>query len=172
MMLTIRTVIRSSLLMGMGLATWGGCATQDFFPSAPSDSTISQATHAQAAAGAREDATLQPYHFEGAKLNSLGMDKLSLLVPNQPDSDVIVYLNLKSGDATAARRDAVSSYLKQCGVEASRVKLETGPNPHADAPSAVGLARLDKTESGTSGGSPADASGGNAQAPGAKPEMK
>ena len=155
MLFTIKTILRSSLLLSLGLAGSTGCANgtqeaaDDFFPSADKYPQARQIIDIQVANGAREDATLQPFHFDGAKLNSLGEEKLALLVADEDeveDADVVVYMNLPAGNLTNTRRDAVTAYLKAAGVESSHLKIASGPNPHLTTPSAIGLAAMSKTD--------------------------
>jgi hypothetical protein len=153
------------LLALLGLGAFAGCnsdksAMDDFFPD-KQERKSHQISEAQATAGARKDATLQDYHFDGAKLNSLGEAKLDLMIPDEQDDDMTVYVNVPANDITSNRKNAVSEYLKYRGVDASHVKLVDGINPDTITPAAEGMARLSKTETsddssaagGTSGGS-------------------
>ena len=93
----------------------------------------------QIAAGARTDATLRPYHFHEAELNSLGLDKLDHMVSGAPrEGALVVYLDVPSdGDEkalAAARRKAVSDYLSGRGLAERSFRLESGHNPRATVP--------------------------------------
>jgi hypothetical protein len=104
---------------------------------------------AQAAQGAREDATLYRHHFDAGKLNSLGQSKLHLMTTGRPgDEPVIVYLDLSEKDPMLSRRrQAVEGYLKDSGIAADRITLKTGPNLDNLHPAAPGLSRMNKTDS-------------------------
>jgi hypothetical protein len=158
------TLTTTAVLAFAGLtAGGGGCATdksepKDFFPPADGHRKVNQFTDVQASNGAQEDATLQPLHFRGSRLNSLGQDKLDLIIPDEPDGDVIVYLNLPAGsELTSARHDNVLAYLKAAGIDEEHIKLHDGPNLESTHPAAEDLSRLSKTETGIAGGGePAD----------------
>ncbi|HEY7088416.1 MAG TPA: hypothetical protein VH518_10030 [Tepidisphaeraceae bacterium] len=118
----------------------------------PEDRTrrVFQAADAQADAGANEDATLQSIHFTGSKLNALGAQKLAAMMPNEPGSEMTVYVNLAENDpVTAGRKDAVSQYLKSCGMDDAHIKITGGTNPNLLSPSAPGIAGLAKTDTST-----------------------
>lgn len=105
--------------------------------------------HAQASRGAVRDGTLYPMHFDGRKLNSLGKQKLGLMLERrEQDAPLEVYLDLEPADATArARVDAVSEYLKEHNLAASEFTVEVAANPDTYHPAADGLTRMRKTES-------------------------
>jgi hypothetical protein len=145
------------------LAGIGGCALdksepKDFIAPADGHRKVNQFADAQAANGAKDDATLQPHHFTGAKLNSLGQDKLAMMVPDDADDDVDVYLNLPASAVTTnARRDAVAAYLKGVGVADDHIKIHDGPNTGSGHAAAEGLSHMNKTETGlVGGGEPVD----------------
>jgi hypothetical protein len=153
MKLNLTNGIRTSLLVGLGLCGSAGCQTDkssvtEFFP-AEGAQRIHNFADVQTANGAQEDATLQPAHFDGPRLNSLGEDKLDRMVFDDAQETVVVYLSLAPGDASNdARTQAVTEYLKERGIDPSRVKVETGTNPATSTPAATGLARMAKTETG------------------------
>jgi len=130
-----------------------GCQTDkssmtDFFPQ-EEEQRVQNVRDAQAASGARADATLQPHHFDGDKLNSLGQEKLAKIVPDELEDDTVVYLNLpETAEKTAARRDDVMAYLKSLGVSEEHAKINLGTNPELTHPAEEGLTRLAKTETG------------------------
>jgi hypothetical protein len=146
----IRALVAAALA---GLGTAAGCATdksepKDFFPM-DEQRKVQNIADVQAANGAREDATLQPYHFTGGKLNSLGQEKLAKIVPDELEDDTVVYLNLpETAEKTAARRDDVMAYLKSLGVSEEHAKINLGTNPELAHPAEEGLTRLAKTETG------------------------
>jgi hypothetical protein len=100
-------------------------------------SAVTSIADRQAAVGARADATLRPYHFDHARLNALGREKLDQIFAGDRGGEgdtVVVYLDLV-GDAAngrhdAARRDDVTEYLAAQGLAEDRFQLEAGPNPH------------------------------------------
>ena len=132
----------------------------DFFP-ADENRAINNIMTAQAAAGARADATLQPMHFDGAKLNSLGEAKLDLMLKDDDSTEsVVVYMNLdKEDEDLKSRRDAVVSYLEDRGILSDGIKFESGPNPKTDTLPAQHMASMAKTDSG---GGEASTSGASA----------
>src|SRR5437868_14135648 len=53
----------------------------------------------QSASGARADATMQPWHFDGNNLNSLGEQKLDLMLADDDANDpMVVFLNMPEND--------------------------------------------------------------------------
>lgn len=107
--------------------------------------------NAQAANGARNDAMLYPHHFDGAALNSLGVQKLDLMLRAQDhrEAPLVVYVNAPEKDRlTAARRQTVQGYLADRGLQASAYRVDLGVNPMVSSPAAGHLVRMPKTESG------------------------
>src|SRR4051794_9764012 len=164
---TTNLIIRAALI-GAAVALTGavaGCATdksepKDFIEPVDSTRKVNQFITAQTSKGAREDATLHAVHFNGTTLNSLGKEKLALMIPDEPDGDVVVYLNLPASAAsTAARHDDVAAYLKGLGVDEKHVKIQDGMNTDLGSPSASGLANLSKTETDNAGGNSSNSSG-------------
>lgn len=145
----------------------GGCfnnkaekqADAHFFASCDEVRDTQRIAHVQAAAGARQDATLLPYHFDKGELNSLGRQKLSLMLDDDASNNpIIIYINVPASDEfKAARQDAVVAYLKDQGLEESQISFRPGPNPDAHMPASEGLSRLSKTETGGAGGSSSSA---------------
>ncbi|CAN5539277.1 hypothetical protein BH09PLA1_BH09PLA1_20250 [soil metagenome] len=140
-----------------GLAVAGlllvGCqmdksSVTDFFPEDESRATQNFMT-AQAASGARADATLQSMHFDGDHLNSLGEAKLDLMLKDDDTSNmVVVYMNLPTDDATLKpRRDAVVTYFEDRGVSKDNIEFKSGGNPDQTSLAAEHLGRMAKTES-------------------------
>ena len=141
----------------------------DFFPAEEARSTQNFMT-AQAAAGARADATLQPMHFDGDHLNSLGEAKLDLMLKDDDTENMmVVYMNLPTESADLkARRDAVVSYFEDRGVSKDNIEFKAGTNPDQTSLAATHLARMQKTDSdgGTMSSKPnmggsSDAGGGS-----------
>ena len=116
---------------------------------------------AQAAAGDRADATLHASHFDAQGLNSLGRDKIDLMLrAGEAQQPLVVYLDLPHGPVSAdAARQSVGEYLKGRGLPESQMKLVDGPNPdtlHSAAEAGTALKSLGDSKSGvpTSGDKP------------------
>ena len=89
----------------------------------------------QASSAARADATLYPIHFHGGKLNSLGEQKLKLMLGDDDESRPLpVFLDLGEDEHLEVRREAVLTYLQKFGLTTDMVKLEAGPNPSGGTP--------------------------------------
>ena len=111
---------------------------------------------AQAAAGARQDATLYDCHFRSDRLDPLGQGKLSLMVKGTAVGDPVeVYLDMPA-DQAAARRPAVVAYLADVGVAADKVELAVGPNPHCTTPSQYNLSTVYQAAGNANNGQAAD----------------
>jgi len=114
-----------------------------------------------AANGARADATLYPAHFNSAGLNSLGRQKLDLMMLDEESTPpMTVYLDLgKNESSVKLAHTAVAEYLKARGVADNQFKIEDGPNPktiHPAEDAVAGLDALNKTSSANNqGGQPA-----------------
>ena len=106
---------------------------------------------AQAARGARADATLYSSHFNDAGLNSTGREKLELMLEDEdPAQPLVVYLDLPAGADLAPAHQAVTEYLKARGLPENQIKLVDGPNRktlHPSADALTGLANLQQTQS-------------------------
>jgi hypothetical protein len=119
------------------------------FPADNDTRAVWQIRAAQAAAGAREDATLYGVHFDDGGLNSLGQRKLELMLADeQPVEPLIVYLDLNSDAAADKDRQSVAAYLKDRGLQDSQIALKDGPNPHAGHSAARALANLQALDAG------------------------
>jgi hypothetical protein len=134
------------------LAITGGCASRGDAESAPSDgrraetfrpaaetTDVARISEQQIAAGARTDATLRPYHFYDAELNSLGLEKLDHMFSGAPRTGaLVVYLDIPSADEhkalADARRKAVGEYLAGRGMARGAFRVVTGHNPNATVP--------------------------------------
>ena len=125
----------AGVVVALGVVAAAGCsqgnhpvAGESFRPEGEVRS-VHQFADAQAAAGARADATLRAVHFDRGDLNSLGQEKLDLMLGDDDACTPLVVRIDVADDAMAdARRDAVRVYLKDRGVSDDQVKLETGPN--------------------------------------------
>jgi hypothetical protein len=160
------TVLTASLLTAFGFTT-AGCGTdgsydKDFFPSG--DRQVDKIENAQAAAGARSDASLSAAHFDGGALNSLGQDKLDLMTSSLPDEGpVTIYLDMPTdGPFAQARKDAVTAYLIDSHLTADQFTLVAGPNTTSWSPSAVALTNMCKTETDASSSSSSSSASGGA----------
>ena len=109
---------------------------------------------AQEAAGARADGMVYAYHFDGERLNSLGQQKLSLMIrDNDQAFPITVYMNVPNDDHMKARQDAVATYLADAGLHDNQMKFEVGPNPNNTSSAAQNLNRYLKTEDVSTTGS-------------------
>jgi hypothetical protein len=140
----------SAMLLGTIVTV--GCQTDkssftDFFPQ-EEQQRVRSAADTQAASGARADATLQPFHFDGPKLNSLGQAKLDLMLRDDDAAQpMVVYVNMAENDASyASRADAVKRYLEDRGAIGDQIKIQAGPNPHVRTQAAGHLSRMSRTE--------------------------
>jgi hypothetical protein len=123
-------------------------------------------TAAQSAAGARNDAALRPQHFDGPDLNSLGQEKLDLMLKDDGSTEpLVVYLDVPMDGQLGARREAIRVYLKDRGLNESQVRLEPGPNPATSSPAAPGVAAKKLIESGAPVGTNPEPTGSPGAAP-------
>ncbi|HYE17488.1 MAG TPA: hypothetical protein VEA69_03535 [Tepidisphaeraceae bacterium] len=141
----------------------------DFFPNDKQQAKITQIAELQAAAGARYDAMLYGLHFDGPALNSLGEDKLALMLKDDDaPGPVLVYLSVdEKGPTSADRKAAVVTFLKDKGLEDGQIKVAYGDNPATRTPAARALANQSKLEGQATSGpgsvtSTTGASGGTA----------
>jgi hypothetical protein len=141
----------------------GGCewnynqqrqAMGEFFPAQGEVRDVQRIERVQAASGARADATLSKAHFDKGELNSLGRQKLSLMIDDDDaNNPLVIYLNVPADDEfKAPRQDSVIAYLKDQGLEEKQVSFREGPNPATNHPAEDSMIRLAKTETGASAG--------------------
>ena len=98
---------------------------------------------AQSASGARADATLHPVDFDAAQLNSLGQQKLDMMLSAGRGGDgIVVYLDLPASVLNPEVRSSVADYLIAHGVAASQMRLQDGPNPVTVRPAQDALQEL------------------------------
>ena len=138
-----------------------------FTEDGPDRGKPNQFTEAQAASGARSDGMLHWQHFDGPNLNSLGEQKLSLmLADDDAPKPLVVYIDVdgKQADIAAPRQESVTLFLKDRGLRDEQIRIVLGDNPTARSPAAQHLSRQERAESGNGTGA---ASGSNGQ-PGAK----
>jgi len=165
-------------LLAMALIVVAGCHHDsppapdraDAFASEPAVPPAHQFVTAQAATGARDDATLRSMHFDGGRLNSLGRQKLDLMTRDEDASQqIVVYLDLPPDGPVKLARNSTLNFLKSLGVADAQIRIEEGPNPSVTAPAARsidGLHQLsdDKKDSkdGSTGYQPSAPPMGNA----------
>lgn len=123
---------------------------------------IHQIEDAQTARAARQDATLRDYHFSADQLNSLGQERLDLMLHDGGVyTPLVIYLDVASDDQIAGRRQSVAMFLKDRGVRDDQIKLEMGPNPKSiSAVEPLALPSDDQTKSGAAPSAPASGTGG------------
>ena len=162
---TIRLALGMTTLLVCGCTHQWALSPKDDFTSEANPSAVFDFTHCQAAAGARASATLYVDHFDGAKLNGLGADKLNLMMDADQGVPLIVHVaEARDGGLDARRADSVRNYLKEAGTEEKDFAVKIGRNPANVSPAAPNLKWLPRTESAGSAGTGADAA-----APGAAP---
>ena len=89
---------------------------------------------AQAARAAREDGTLRSYHFTGVELNTLGEDRLNLMLRDGGAFvPLVVYLDVPSANLPGTRQSVVN-FLRERGLREDQITLETGHNPNVTSP--------------------------------------
>jgi len=123
------------LLTLLGAMLLGGCAAsqqtpaeEPFFPTEPS--TVCDIMHAQAACGARHDATFRDIHFDGPALNALGLQKVELIAYGAAGRGLTVYLDLPAADPHAAARKAdLERSLNELLAGGGRFTIVAGANP-------------------------------------------
>lgn len=125
----------------------------EFFLGETGGRSVNQFTQAQAASGARKDATLRAVHFDGDRLNSLGREKLDLMLATdnaasaQPASPVVIWIDADEEVAVRRGRDVAAYLSDHKGLKPSQFQFKTGENPDNFGPVAPNLARMERTES-------------------------
>jgi hypothetical protein len=125
---------------------------------------INRVAEAQAAAGARADGTLRSCHFDtgggnpGA-LNSLGEEKLDLMLVADAGMPLVLNLDVPQDDAYASREQAVRIFLKDRGLTDAQVKLVAGPNLRNGRPTGPLLDAQKAASAATPGGAGASMGG-------------
>ncbi len=151
--MTMKTATKKIWVLGSVLAASAvaGCQTSqqkayvredDYVPNPQLERQVPKFAEIQAATGARQDAQLVPAHFSGDALNSLGRQKLDLMLRDgDATAETVVYLNLPKAeiDTFDKRRDSVVAYMKDSGLTEAQIKVEHGPNHAVDSPAAIGL---------------------------------
>lgn len=118
---------------------------------------------AQAAAGARGDATLYGPHFDTHGLNSLGRAKLAMMLRDeQPIDPLVVYLDLPTYMSAEPAHTSVTDFLKSRGLTEAQIELVDGANPrtiHSAAQTGASMRAL--SAMGAPGGAGVGAAGGS-----------
>ena len=143
------------LLAGALVVLSTGCTKEQksdnnpFFPD-PAASSVRKYERTHAAKGARSDGMLYAHHFDGDRLNSLGRQKLSLmLADDNGETTMKVYLvSLGDGALLDARKNAINAYLKDGLRPDEKLEFVTGMNPNTTHPAAQTIARMDRVETG------------------------
>lgn len=92
--------------------------------------SVDKFANTQIASGARSDGMLQPCHFDGNQLNSLGREKLrAMLKDDDACEPLTVYVNTPGTGETKARREAVTAFLMDEGLLETQIQLKQGVNP-------------------------------------------
>jgi len=114
----------------------------------------------QKAAGAHEDATLYPQHFDGPGLSSLGTTKLDMMLADSHSANpMVVYLDVPNDPSEQDRRDAISRYLQdRGGLKAEQIKFQDGADPGSYHSADADLKNYDKTDTGGGAGAPGSSS--------------
>ena len=126
------------------------------FPMFDERPDVGRMMNAQAVVGARADATLRAHHFDGTQLNSLGRNKLALMLHRESgDRPQPIYIDLPEADTLSGeRRKTVERYLENAGVDLATVEIKAAPNLTETHPAAPAIARLRKTETMQGDGGP------------------
>ncbi len=149
-------VSNSMAWLAAAVVVLSGCADnsdKDLFKKDPGEN-VNRVIDVQSAEGARTDAMLYKHHFTGGHLNSLGRQKVRLMLAECDSCDeIVVYLNnVGEGELLDKRKAAVEMYLK----------TTDGENQARLHPAQPLLARMIKVEStlGDSGSASTGASSG------------
>ncbi len=143
-----------------------GCTKQQknhndpFFPDSKR-SSVRKFERAQTARGARNDGMLYAHHFDGDRLNSLGKQKLSLMLGDDTGLKVMkVYLvTLGEGTLLDQRKSAVTAYLKDGLRPDEKIEFVAGMNPDTLHPSAETISRMSRAETSSEDGSGGSSTG-------------
>lgn len=132
----------------------GGCqpvGSEEFEPEGP-ERTVYRFNNVQAASGARADAMLYPFHFDGAELNALGEQKLDLMLDDDDAFEpMVVYMRVREDELLNNRMAAVTAYLKGSGLGDEQIKFELGDNPNARHPAGPGVAAMTRMRNQSAG---------------------
>jgi hypothetical protein len=136
----------------------------DKFPSPDEPRHVHRMAEASAAAGARADGTLRACHFDvnggnPSLLNSLGEEKLDLMLVADAGLPLVLSLDVPRDDAYAGREQAVRVYLKDRGLTDAQVKLVQGPNGRSTHPVAPLLKAQEAVNTNPTAGSTPNSGG-------------
>lgn len=98
---------------------------------------------AQSVVGAGEDRTLYGHHFDADELNSLGKNKLRMMLE---DGGFLADPQVFIASGETAQMSAVRRYLADWGLAFEDTRLHAGSNPATRRPAAIGLAQQQKFE--------------------------
>jgi hypothetical protein len=149
MKIALNTVILAAALVLTGCAKEDQPPHSGHFPKEGEERRATQFARAQAAVGAREDATLYAWHFDGKDLSPLGREKLAYIVEADTLDTLNIHLDVKP-ETFGERRKSVEAYMIDKGLAASHVKVTEGINSDTLNPAADNLAAWAKTDTGSS----------------------
>src|SRR5262245_13006825 len=110
----------NTLFLTAAVLVLTGCAKDKqpphsgYFVAEGEERRVAQFAKAQAAVGAREDATLYAWHSDGKDLSPLGREKLDYIIEADTLDTLNVYLDVKS-TTFADRRKSVEAYMSDKG---------------------------------------------------------
>jgi len=139
------------------------------FPEAGQTTQVQRFVRAQVQNGARTNATLYAYQFDGPNLNSAGEAKLLAMIDDDnSETPLIIYIDTPADDALAAKRQtSTDAYLKDAGLKAEQYKFVFGTNPNQKAYAAQEILNLPKSDSAGDSGYGGGAASGAASGGGA-----
>src|SRR5687768_14787184 len=114
MKLALNTVILAAAVLLTGCAKEDQPPHSGHFPKEGEVRRVTQFANAQAAVGAREDAILYAWHFDGKDLSPLGREKLNYIVEADTLDTLTISLDVKN-DTFADRRKSVEAYMVDKG---------------------------------------------------------
>jgi len=126
-------------------------SSDEYWPS--NTGVVAAVADAQAAKGAQEDASLSDACFTGGTLNSLGQQKIDMMLKGGVQPPVI-YLGAYDDATIALRRVALDNYLKDSGAAPDALVVKSGFNPHNPTPAIENIARLPRVDTGGKAVSP------------------
>jgi hypothetical protein len=172
-----RCLTQFSLLTGLVFLAVGCASNQpksdyihgEMIPSDEEPRQIDKLLEAQEAAGAGLDATLHPVHFDGDMLNTLGQQKLDMMLKDEHACcPLTVYVELPKDDPMIkGRTEAISLYLKDRGLSEDQFTIKIGPNLGYSSPAADSVRELRVLDAGGGPSANIAPSGGGGGAPGA-----
>ena len=131
-----------------------GCSSPDkpkpdFFTAEKDSAQMKAFADEEATSAAIADSSLYPAYFTGSHLNSLGMQKLNLILKDS-DRPEMTQIYLADGADSAEHRDAVWHYLLAGGAKESQFALVAGTNPNSHTLARKNQDDLDKLNSASS----------------------